>query len=378
MTPSHEPPNDSGSPPRSAAEAHHQLRRQAVDLWQSAAAEGETCGDVSRRLEVAPRTMRRWKASAASAAETSSALPEPGRPRFQLDRQLLHEIRQAIRELGLHTGVETFKARFAHVPRRVLAAVKEHYRSVVARWRRRSLARLEWTQPGRVWAIDHAQPPLTMDHKYDYLLSVRDLGSGLQLAWEPIRRADADTTIDLLSRLFAEHGPPLVLKSDNGKALTQGGIPALLSAHGVTPLISPVYRPQYNGSCEAGVKAMKVRTEDIACLADRSRHWTADDLDQALRIANEYHHSSPRAPTHQERWRQRSVITPEERTAFQSALAETRACLHRAHGEPLTKTQVRTVERSSVAQTLVESGLLIIHRRHNTSSKETQKAAIIS
>ena len=64
-----------------------------------------------------------------------------------------------------------------------------------------------------------------MDHKYDYILSVRDLASGVQLAWQPIRRADADTTIALLSRLFAEHGPPLVLKSDNGKALTQGDIP---------------------------------------------------------------------------------------------------------------------------------------------------------
>ena len=87
--------------------------------------------------------------------------------------------------------------------------------------------------------------------------------------WAPIRRADADSTIALLSRLFAEHGPPLVLKSDNGKALTQGGVPALLQAHGVTPLMSPVYRPQYNGSCEAGVHAMKVRTEDLALLVER-------------------------------------------------------------------------------------------------------------
>jgi hypothetical protein len=63
--------------------------------------------------------------------------------------------------------VETFKALSRDVPRRVLAAVKSHYAYVLARWRRRRLARLEWTQPGRVWAIDHAQPPLTMDNKYD-------------------------------------------------------------------------------------------------------------------------------------------------------------------------------------------------------------------
>jgi hypothetical protein len=139
-----------------------------------------------------------------------------------------------------------------------------------------------------------------------------------------------------------------------------------------------VYRPQYNGSCEAGVKAMKVRTEDLALLADRSRHWTADDLVQALRIANEYHHSGPRSPTRQERWRQRSPITPGERAAFQSALAANRATQSGAHLGPQTKTQTRTLERRTLAQTLVESGLLIIHRRPNTSPKETQKAARIS
>jgi transposase InsO family protein len=329
---------------------------------------------VSRRLKVGPRTLRRWKRSVAA----TSVIREPGRPRFRLDRELRREIRQAIGQLGVHAGVETFKARFAHVPRRVLAAIKNHYRWVLARWRRRRLARLEWTLPSRVWAIDHAQPPLTMDNRYEYILAVRDLASGVQLAWEPIRRADADATIALLSRLFAEHGPPLVLKSDNGKALTQGEIPALLAAHGVTPLVSPVYRPQYNGSCEAGVKAMKVRTEDMALLDDRSRRWTADDLAQALRIANEYYRSGPRSPSRLERWEQRSAITPAERAAFLSALAVHRASLSGAHAGPLTKNQTRTLERRTVARTLVESGLLIIHRRPNTSPKETLKTARIS
>jgi hypothetical protein len=374
MITSHDPPNVSSSHAAGAPDARRQLQRAAVALWNSVAAHGGTCREVSRRLEVGPRTLRRWKRTVAA----TSPVGEPGRPRFRLDRGLLHEIRRAIRQLGVHTGVETLKARFAHVPRRVLAAVKEHYRSVLARWRRRRLARLEWTRPGHVWAIDHAQPPLTMDHKYDYILAVRDLASGVQLAWEPIRRADTDTTVALLSRLFAEHGPPLVLKSDNGKALTQGDIPALLEAHSVTPLVSPVYRPQYNGGCEAGVKAMKIRTEDLAVLEDRSRHWTADDLAQALRIANEYHHTGPNTPTRQERWRQRNPITPPERAAFQTALAATRASLSGAAPGPLTKTQTRTLERRSVAQTLVELGLLIIHRRPNTPPKEIQKAARIS
>jgi len=274
--------------------------------------------------------------------------------------------------------VATFKARFPHVPRRVLAAVKSHYRRTLLRWRRRQLARLEWKRPGRVWAIDHAQPPLTMEHKYQSILAVRDLASGVQLAWQPIRRADADTTVAVLGQLFEEQGPPLVLKSDNGKALTQGGVPALLAVHQVTPLISPVYRPQYNGSCEAGVKAMKVRTEDVAHLADRSRRWKSEDLAHALQIANVYHRSGPHSPSRLALWQQRTPITATERAAFQSALATHRGQLAATQVGPLAKQQTKTLERRSLAQTLVEQGQLVIHRRPDPSPNKEPKADRVS
>lgn len=345
------------------------LQCGAVALCDGAQRQGATCEAVSRRLHVSSRTLRRWRCAEPRAV---------GRPRFQLDRELRSQIRRTVKELGVRTGVATFQQRFPHVPRRLLAAVKNHYRQVLTRWRRRQLARLEWTQPGRVWAIDHAEPPLTMENKYDYLLSIRDLASGVQLAWEPIRRADADTTVAVLTRLFAEHGPPLVLKSDNGKALTQGGVPALHAQHEVTPLVSPVYRPQYNGSCEAGVKAMKTRTEDAANLADRSRHWTSEDLAHALQIANEHHRRGPRSPSKLQCWQQRSPIAPDERDAFLLTLAINRALHLATRPGPLTKQQTKTLERQSVAQTLVELGQLIIHRRPNTSPNKEQKADRIS
>lgn len=347
-----------------------ELRCSAVALWKSAAQHGATCREVSRRLMVCPRTLRRW--------QRAEPPREPGRPCFLLERDLRRDIRRSIKELGVRTGVETFKDRFPHVPRRVLAAVKERYRQVLARWRRRQLARLEWTQPGRVWAIDHAQPPLSIDGKYDYILAVRDLATGMQLAWQPIRRADAETTVAVLSRLFEEHGPPLVLKSDNGKSLTGSAVAALLALHEVAPLISPVYRPQYNGGCEAGVRAMKTRTEDTAHLADRSRRWTCEDLTHALQIANEHHRSGPHTPSRLALWQQRSPITSAERFAFHSALATCRAQLAGMQAGPLTKQQTRTLERRSLAQTLVEQGLLVIHRRPDTSPNKEPKADRVS
>ena len=359
-------------------------RAKLVTCWQAGVARGATCADAANKLGVCPRTLRHWRRR--MALGTLPARPV-GRPRCALDQARRQEIIASIKKLGTRTGVATYQARFPTVPRRCRAELKNRYRRVVTRWRRRRLARLEWTQPGAVWAMDHAEPPLPIDGKYEYILSVRDLACGYQLAWFPIERADADTTVRVLVELFAAHGPPLVLKSDNGKALTQGEMPDLLARHAVTPLVSPPYRPQYNGSCEAGVRAMKVRTEDLAFLEDRSRHWTAEDLDHALRIANDDHQPDRAgSPTRAERWRDRAAISPEQRAAFLVAVETERQTLEAqlAAKPPAPKAGIqqhtleRKLQRQSVAHTLVESGLLIIHRRPNTPDIKTEIAARIT
>jgi len=372
----HEPDRDE-SPLEPAAAC----RAKLVTCWQAGVARGATCTDAAGKLGVCPRTLRHWRRR--TTLGTPPARPV-GRPRCTLDQARRQEIIASIKQLGTRTGVATFQARFPTVPRRELAKLKNRYRRVVTRWRRRRLARLEWTQPGAVWAMDHAEPPLTIDGKYEYILSVRDLACGYQLVWLPIERADADTTVAVLEGLFAAHGPPLVIKNDNGKALMQGSVPGLLARHAVTPLVSPPYRPQYNGSCEAGVRAMKVRTEDLAFLEDRSRHWTAQDLDHALRIANEHHRPDRAAsPSRAQRWRDRTAISPEQRAAFQAAVETERQTLAAQLPDkppaPSTGIQQHTLERKlqrqSVAHTLVESGLLIIHRRPNTPDIKTEITA---
>ena len=47
---------------------------------------------------------------------------------------------------------------------------------------------------------------------------IRDLASHCQLAWRPVRGETADDVLPVLQELFALHGPPLVLKNDNGSA----------------------------------------------------------------------------------------------------------------------------------------------------------------
>ena len=119
---------------------------------------------------------------------------------------------------------------------------------------------------------------------------------------------------------------------------------------------------------------MKVRTEDAACLADRSRHWTSEDLAHALQIANEHHRTAPHAPSKLQRWQERVPIAAGERTTFAAALHTCRAQHLAQQPNPLTKQQTKTLERRTTAQTLVELGLLIIHRRPNTTPNKEQKA----
>jgi hypothetical protein len=54
-----------------------------------------------------------------------------------------------------------------------------------------------------------------------------------------------------------QHGPPLVLKRDNGSNLNQQAVDAVLARYLVMPLNSPPHYPPYNGGMECAVREMK-------------------------------------------------------------------------------------------------------------------------
>ena len=139
--------------------------------------------------------------------------------------------------------------------------------------------------------MDHSQPPELVDGVDPQMLAVRDLASGLQLAWLPQGGAGASEASQVMEYLFRKYGPPLVLKSDNGSAFISDQWQSLLQRWHVTPLYSPVAHPQYNGSVEAGIGAMKVRTEMLARAREPGTCWTQADMDQATQASQ-----SPASP----------------------------------------------------------------------------------
>ena len=172
---------------------------------------------------------------------------------------------------------------FPEMPRREVAYLKRQW----VRDHRSGLYHLEWTQPGAVWALDHARPDGMIIGVERALWAVRDLASHNQLVWCPVLNMTAQAVRTHLVDLFLGHGAPLAIKMDNGTLATDEDLTEILNSFGVIRLVSPVYTPPYNGSCEASIGWMKIRTRHQAGLDGCPEVWTREHCEAARRSANE-------------------------------------------------------------------------------------------
>jgi transposase InsO family protein len=269
--------------------------------------------EVAARLGLSARSLRRWR------ERVATSWIARGRPVLRPERRVRQEVLQWLAEAGPRVGVPQLRRAFPAVSRAELEDLLRRYRRVCRRCGG-PVARLQWTQAGTVWAADWAWPPEPMEGWYERLLSVRDLASGSQLTWQPVAREDGATAAWLLGRLFSEHGPPLVLKVDNGPAWQAAEVAAVLARWRVVRLTSPAYQPSYNGAVEAGIGSLKGRTEEKAWQRGRPGQWTWDDAEAARREANE--RSRPlggAGASAQDVWAARPEVTAEDRDELVAA-----------------------------------------------------------
>ena len=231
--------------------------------------------------------------------------------------------------------------------------------------------------------MDHTQPLEAIEGRWPYLLAVRDLASGCQLAWLPVLDETAETTISALQGLFLEHGPPLVLKCDNGAGFISAAMGRFLDRWKIRPLFSPPWTPEYNGGIEAGNHALKTRTHEQAAREGRNGPWTAGDAEAARRMANEltYPHG-PLRPTPSECLGASPRISPEARVAFGRTLEHERTQERLTQGNPLDTDLDRVVQaeidRAAIRRALVEHGHLSFTRRSITPSIKSHNSLNIS
>ena len=357
-----------------------QARCHAVQFAIDVGHLGTSCRRAAEVVGLRPRTLTHWRCC----QERDELICKPrGRPCKQSSPENRRYVVEWMQHTGPQVGLPLIQTTFPHLPRNELLDLQQDYRHEFRQANRLAVEKLTWHRPGRVWAMDHAEPPQPIDGLYDSLFAVRDLASGMQLAWLPVPDETAETTLDALVALFTEYGPPLVLKSDNGPAFRSGLIGSLLAVWGVVPLRSPPLTPRYNGSCEAGIGAMKVRTHYQAALDGRAGNWTCEDTEAARCQANEYHYPGSRSHgTAHRRWQSRVEIDYTERAHFQlvleRALHEQQEKRSYDSQELFTAAAQAAEHRRAVRQALVELGILTTVWRSITLPIKPRKSARIS
>jgi len=353
------------------------LKKRAVALGRTTKAKGGSLKQSAELMNLEAGTLRDWNRD----WQTTRLPLEPrGRPPVRANSETKEAVECVIHSLGPQVGVPRLEAFFPQVPRREIEHLLACYREAHTDGDITYADVLHWQQPGTVWAMDYTDPPAPVDGKYRDILVVRDLASGTELSALPVPIEKAVHTAAALESLFIQHGPPLVMKRDNGGTLSAPPVASLLRKYGVSLLPSPVEMPQYNGSCEAGNGGLKTTTHHVASRNGRPGHWTCDDIEEGRQLNNSTHRPyGPKGPAPLMMWAQRDRISAKERRAFLREVAKRRSESLRLEEETITKSQKEatqtgmdakqkrrhadTHQRDAVRKTLVSRGYLEYRKR---------------
>jgi transposase InsO family protein len=154
-------------------------------------------------------------------------------------------------------GADALYRRYAaQLSRRELAALITTVRRAMVEERQAARRHVTWHIPGLVWALDDTELA-----RYPYqilrLHQVQDLASRYKFLPFVGERIVGEAVAERLEQLFRQHGPPLVLKRDNGGNLNQEAVDVVLARYWVVPLNSPRQYPPYNGGMERAIREVK-------------------------------------------------------------------------------------------------------------------------
>ena len=345
----------------------------AYVLWASWLHLGQNdCADV---LGIQGRTLHRWLAQRRQGRRP----PPRGRPKEPIPYETRCFLIALLVSLGPDVSQRTFLDCVGPlVPARDAIRTLERFRRAYD-WKngRGYLHHLHWERVGTVWAMDHSDPDAPLERPFKKLFNVRDLASGTTIAADPSRGETAQEVCNTLMRLFARHGPPLVIKSDNGPAFRSDEVARLLARHRVIHLFSPPQSPAYNGAVEAGNGGVKTRIHLLAAAHGHPGLWTLNDVEGARLAANETGHC-PVADglSPDDAWTRRRPITDAERDAFAAALRERLTAVLADQGEPVLPIEFyarKALERQAIVATLTQCGYLSFRRCRFTGRNRHRK-----
>jgi transposase InsO family protein len=346
--------------------AEESVRQRVATVCHFVQTQQVPMAQVTRCLSISDRTVRRWRSQAC--APPVACPVTRGRPSQPATRQERNLVYRFMKERGPDTPLASVQAAFPHLRRADLLEVLRRCRGVARKRSQRHQSRLRWCRVGTVWAADFKERREPIEGRHPWILAVKDLASRYQLAWLPVPAATAEAVQITYARLFAEHGPPLVLKSDNGGQFRDEQTKQLLAGHNVVPLYNPRRRPAYNGGVERANGQLAGYQEAVAAAQGRAGLPTCGDAEQARCLANDLARPEGwRRPTAAQLWQQRQSLAAAERASFLATVAdrrlEARAALHLPQEGTLEHYAQAAVDRRAVRDALVAQGLLRIEPR---------------
>ena len=254
--------------------------------------------------------------------------------------------------IGLEALWERFEGLTRSLLRETLALYRDHYR----RTHPRVVFELRWRIPGAVWAMDHTKAPGARGG--GDILAVRELALGRKLVWTAVEDVGAEEVLRVLKGVFDREPLPLVMKTDGGAAFRSKLVLEYLEERGVTLLLSPPRRPQYNGSIEAQIRWMKTLTRDVAEHGGPRGEWTREALERARVLGNEERSRAVEPGGERIPWE-------EFRRAFKATVARE---LELSRGEALYGEEVparveTALRRLAIERALVAHEILQVRRR---------------
>jgi putative transposase len=117
------------------------------------------------------------------------------------------------------------------------------------RSRRSRSTQLQATRPGQIWAYDFVEDVLASGRPFK-VLTVMDEFTREGLALDVAHTTSAERVIGVLAALFAQHGAPSYLRSDNGAEFVAHAVQLWLRDSGVQTLYIEPGKPWQNGKEE--------------------------------------------------------------------------------------------------------------------------------
>jgi len=322
------------------------VRREALVAARWLLKRGLSLPQAASRLGLHVATLRLWNKHRSRRRRQQVARGRPPNTLPVATRQ------DAIAHLDRHRarGVRSLRRLLASAGRNALSDLIQRYRFLRGKRRRRRLCRLQWHEPGAVWAIDGTWLPWPVEGAGRQALVIVDLGARAVLACRSIPGERAGAILACLEDAVSHFGAPLVIKWDNGSGFVAAEVQRWCRERGIALLHSPPRRPSYNGSCEASNRWAKTRILRAA-LADGARGTLRrEHLDAACTRA---------VP---------SIGLPRElRERFAASLRQTRGAVAVEEGladsHALSDAQRRSLERVAVRRALQECHILTIRGR---------------